>query len=59
MTRVLGIHVGRFERSLIVDGEIVACVLEERFCRVKHYAGLPIQAITYCLAAGGTASINR
>jgi carbamoyltransferase len=54
MTRVLGIHVGHDSNAaLIVDGEVVASVLEERFCRVKHYAGLPIQAITYCLAEGG------
>lgn len=54
MTRVLGIHVGHDSNAaLIVDGKVVACVLEERFCRIKHYAGLPVQAIAYCLEAGG------
>jgi carbamoyltransferase len=54
MTRVLGIHVGHDSNAaLIVDGKIAASVLEERFVRVKHYAGLPIHSIAYCLEAGG------
>ena len=36
--------------ALIKDGQIVAAAQEERFCRVKHYAGFPAQAIAYCLA---------
>ncbi len=51
MTRVLGIHVGHDSNAaLVVDGKVVACVLEERFVRIKHYCGLPLQAIEYCLA---------
>ncbi|HTQ07966.1 MAG TPA: carbamoyltransferase C-terminal domain-containing protein [Polyangiaceae bacterium] len=51
MTRVLGIHVGHDSNAaLVVDGKVVACVLEERFVRIKHYSGLPVQAIEYCLA---------
>jgi carbamoyltransferase len=54
LTRVLGIHVGHDSNaSLVVDGKVVASVLEERFVRIKHYAGLPIQSIEYCLAEGG------
>jgi carbamoyltransferase len=50
-SRVLGIHVGHDSNaSLVVDGEVVASVLEERFVRIKHYSGLPIQSIEYCLA---------
>lgn len=53
MTRVLGIHVGHDSNAaLVVDGKVVACVLEERFVRIKHYNGLPVQAIEYCLAEG-------
>jgi carbamoyltransferase len=49
----LGIHVGHDSNAaLVVDGRVVACVLEERFVRIKHYSGLPIQAIQYCLAEG-------
>jgi len=34
---------------LIVDGKIVAAAAEERFRRIKHWAGLPTQAIDFCL----------
>jgi carbamoyltransferase len=34
---------------LIVDGKLVAAAEEERFRRLKHWAGLPTQAIDYCL----------
>lgn len=39
--------------ALIKDGTIVAAAQEERFCREKHYAGFPQQAIQYCLAEAG------
>ena len=34
---------------LFVDGKLVAAAEEERFRRIKHWAGLPTQAIDYCL----------
>ena len=37
---------------LIVDGKIVAAAEEERFRRIKHWAGLPTNAIDYCLHEG-------
>ena len=37
---------------LIVDGKIVAAAEEERFRRIKHWAGLPANAIDYCLQEG-------
>ena len=47
---VLGIHIGHdSSAALIVDGRIVADVAEERFTRTKHYCGLPVQAVDYCL----------
>lgn len=47
---VLGVHLGHdSSAALIVDGRIVADVAEERFTRTKHYAGLPLHAIDYCL----------
>ena len=52
--RVLGIHIGHdSSAALVVDGRIVADVAEERFTRTKHYAGLPVKSIAYCLKAGG------
>ena len=47
---VLGIHIGHdSSAALIIDGKIMADVAEERFNRIKHYCGLPIHAIGYCL----------
>lgn len=36
--------------ALVIDGEIVAAVQEERFSRKKHDARFPESAITYCLS---------
>ena len=50
MTNVLGIHIGHDSSvALVRDGRIVADAAEERFTRVKHYCGLPIHALDYCL----------
>ena len=47
---ILGIHIGHdSSAALVVDGRIVADVAEERFTRTKHYCGLPIRALEYCL----------
>ena len=37
---------------LIDDGHIVAAAQEERFTRVKHDSGFPVNAVRYCLAEG-------
>ncbi|OQZ00157.1 MAG: hypothetical protein B6D35_07565 [Candidatus Brocadia sp. UTAMX2] len=51
--KTLGIHIGHDSgSSLIIDGQIIADVSEERFVRLKHYAGLPVHSINFCLAAG-------
>lgn len=47
---VLGIHIGHdSSAALIVDGTVVADVAEERFNRIKHFAGIPFQSINFCL----------
>ncbi|MBP0581169.1 carbamoyltransferase [Labrys sp. LIt4] len=38
---------------LLRDGQIVAAAEEERFRRIKHWAGFPSQAIAYCLREAG------
>ncbi len=38
---------------LIKNGRLVAAAEEERFRRMKHWAGLPTKAIDYCLKEGG------
>ena len=52
---VLGLNSfhGDSSACLLSDGKIVAAAEEERFTRVKHWAGFPAQSITYCLAQAG------
>jgi carbamoyltransferase len=38
---------------LVQDGRVTAAAQEERFSRRKHDADFPLQAVRYCLAAGG------
>ncbi len=38
---------------LLVDGKLVAAAEEERFRRIKHWAGLPTKAVDYCLSEAG------
>lgn len=39
--------------AIVRDGVLVAAAEEERFRRIKHWAGFPSQAIAYCLAKAG------
>jgi len=52
---ILGLNAyhGDSAACLIRDGELVAAAEEERFRRIKHWAGLPTQSIDYCLSEGG------
>src|SRR5437764_8453462 len=38
---------------LVRDDQLVAAAEEERFRRIKHWAGLPTEAIKYCLQEAG------
>jgi carbamoyltransferase len=51
---ILGINAfhGDSSAALIQDGMLVAAVEEERFTRIKHWAGFPAQSIRYCLEEG-------
>jgi carbamoyltransferase len=48
---VLGINAYHADASaaILVDGKLVAATEEERFTRIKHWAGFPHQAISFCL----------
>src|SRR5882762_8386792 len=49
---ILGInayHAGA-SACLVRDGELIAAAEEERFRRIKYWAGFPSEAIRYCLA---------
>ncbi len=52
---ILGINAfhGDVAAALVRDGTLVAAVEEERFRRVKHWAGFPREAVRACLAMGG------
>ena len=39
--------------ALVRDGEIIAAAQEERFTRKKHDFSFPVNAVKYCLSAGG------
>ena len=50
---ILGINAFHADSSatLIKNGEVIFATEEERFTRKKHWAGLPIQSIKFCLDA--------
>ncbi|MBX7223622.1 MAG: carbamoyltransferase [Blastocatellia bacterium] len=50
---ILGINAyhGDASAALVVDGQLVAAVEEERFNRFKHWAGFPLESVRYCLEA--------
>ena len=51
---ILGLNAyhGDSAACLFVDGKLVAAAEEERFRRIKHWAGLPTNAINYVLEEG-------
>jgi carbamoyltransferase len=56
--RILGLNAfhGDASAALLVDGQLVAALEEERLNRVKHWAGFPALAAKACLdQAGGSA----
>lgn len=54
-TYILGLNAyhGDSAACLVKDGVLVAAIEEERIRRIKHWAGLPTEAIRYCLASAG------
>jgi carbamoyltransferase len=51
VTVILGVNAyhGDSAACIVVDGKLVAAVEEERFRRIKHWAGFPSESIRYCL----------
>ncbi len=51
---ILGINAyhGDSAAALVQDGKLVAAVEEERFNRIKHWAGFPAESIRFCLEQG-------
>lgn len=54
-TAILGLNAYHADSAacILVDGRIVAAAEEERFRRLKHWAGFPTESIRYCLREAG------
>lgn len=52
---ILGINAYHADSSAAIfkDGVMIAATEEERFTRIKHWAGFPVQAIQFCLREAG------
>src|SRR5476651_2183393 len=52
---ILGLNAFHADSSaaLLRDGVLIAAAEEERFRRIKHWAGFPSEAIAYCLRQAG------
>ena len=57
---IIGINAyhGDASAALVADGQLVAAVEEERFNRVKHWAGFPAESIRWCLQKAGLSAAN-
>jgi carbamoyltransferase len=49
----LNAYHGDAAACILSDGVIIAAVEEERFRRIKHWAGFPSESLRYCLAEAG------
>jgi carbamoyltransferase len=58
---ILGLNAyhGDAAACIVRDGVLLAAAEEERFRRVKHWAGFPTEAIRYCLAESGANLVDR
>ena len=52
---ILGLNAyhGDASACLVIGGKLIAAAEEERFRRIKHWAGFPSEAIKYCLSEAG------
>ena len=57
MTRISILGISAFYHdsaaAILIDGEIIAAAHEERFSRVKHDSGFPVNAVKYVLEESG------
>ncbi len=52
---IIGINAYHADASaaIFVDGKLVAAIEEERFTRIKHWAGFPRQSVLFCMEKAG------
>ena len=57
---ILGLNAYHADSSaaIFINGKMIAATEEERFRRIKHWAGFPSEAITFCLKEAGV-TINE
>src|SRR5207245_5179266 len=55
---ILGLNAfhGDSSAALVRDGMLLAAAEEERFRRIKHWAGFPSESIAYCLREAGVSA---
>src|SRR5215469_17576175 len=55
MSLILGLNAYHGDSSACVvwDGKLIAAAEEERFRRIRHWAGFPTEGIRYCLSEAG------
>lgn len=60
-TAILGLNAyhGDSSAALLIDGNLAMAVEEERYNRIKHWAGLPVQAAASCLAYTGVRRVEH
>jgi carbamoyltransferase len=60
-THILGLNAyhGDSSAALLSNGELTAAVEEERYNRIKHWAGLPAEAAAGCLAMSGVDNVQH
>src|ERR1044072_8604733 len=58
---ILGLNAyhGDASSALLSNGNLVAAVEEERFNRIKHWAGLPLEAVKTCLQQGQVEHVDH
>jgi len=58
---ILGLNAwhGDSSAALLINGQLAMAVEEERFNRIKHWAGLPVHAAAACLAETDTFAVGH
>ena len=59
--RILGLNAfhGDAAAALLIDGQLVAAIEEERLNRIKHWAGFPAAAARACLEMSGSMDLDH
>lgn len=52
MSKIIGLNAFHADAAacLVIDGELISAAEEERFLRIKHWAGFPSESIKFCLS---------